>query len=676
MEYRREIDGLRAIAVLSVLAYHFAIPGFGGGFVGVDIFFVISGFLIGGNLWREKRDSGRVSLLAFYARRIRRLAPAFFVMAAAVLIAAWAILLPFEFREFGKALIASTLYLSNVLFFRQAGYFDSAAADKALLHTWSLSVEEQFYIFLPLLFLLAGRYIGGLKALLLALFAASAMAGIIVTDISQTAAFYLFPFRAWELLAGVLLAILGAERRFAWAFGPALSWAGLALVLASVALIEAGPGFPGWQAFLPVLGAVMLIANGRHDNLVNRALGARPMVFVGLISYSLYLWHWPVLVLSTYRLGGYSGPADTALWLFVSFALAWASWRFVELPVRRMTNLPKPALYGGAAMASVVMLLAGGTLYRNDGLPTRFSPDVRVHIDASADFLQDWSRCSIAAGGPFAGLETCAIGPEGKTPDLLIWGDSHLRAFMDGLALAAQEQGRAGLILWRAGCPPLFGLDKVENTTTNAEDAECSRANARIRTAIAGGNNGFETLLLIGRWSYYATGTGIGLDRENTIRIAARPNSPYRGQSQDALFGEAVLASLPEMAGSFARVFVLRQPPEIPRYDSRIIARDMAHGRLASGPELDAITTITRADLATRTAASDAPFRKLEADGTIRILDPWPTLCDTSQCRAVIDGTGYYFDNNHVTNHAAIALRHLFAPVLRHPNAIAEADLD
>ncbi|MBZ0129766.1 MAG: acyltransferase [Rhodobacteraceae bacterium] len=676
MEYRREIDGLRAIAVLSVVAYHFALPGFGGGFVGVDIFFVISGFLIGGILWREKRTSGRVSLLAFYARRIRRLAPAYFVMAAVTFLAAWAILLPFEFREFGKALIASTLYLSNVLFYRQSGYFDSAAADKALLHTWSLSVEEQFYIFLPLLFLLAGRFIGALKALLLALFAASLVAGIILTDISQTAAFYLFPFRAWELLAGVLLAILGFERRFTWAFGAVLSWAGLALVLGAVTFIEAGPGFPGWQAILPVLGAGLLILNGRHDNLINRALGARPVVFVGLISYSLYLWHWPVLVLSSYRLGGYSDYSDTALWLLVSFALAWASWRFVELPVRRMAALPKPALFGGAALASTLMLLAGGTLYRTDGLPARFAPDVRVHIDASADFLQDWSRCSIAATGPFVGLETCAIGPEGQPPEVLIWGDSHLRAFMDGLALAADEQGRAGLILWRAGCPPLFDLDKTENTTTRAEDADCSRANTRIRAALADGKSGFDTLLLIGRWSYYATGSGTGLDGENTIRLSAQPGSPYRQHAQDALFAEAALVSVREMAGSFARVFVLRQPPELPRYDSRIIARDMAHGRLSPGPELEEIMSVSRADLAARTATSEAPFRRLEAEGTIRFLDTWPTLCDDSQCRAVIKGKGYYFDNNHVTNRAAIALRHLFAPVLSRPTAIAEAALD
>ena len=288
--YRPEIDGLRAIAVLSVVLYHFGMPGIPGGFVGVDIFFVISGFLIGGILWADLRETGRIRLARFYLRRLRRLAPAYFAMAAATLLMGWLILLPFEFREFGKSLIAATVYLSNIHFYREAGYFDGVSEEKPLLHTWSLAVEEQFYIVLPFLLLALVRWRPTLPMILAALAALSLTACLWLTPHSPTAAFYLFPFRAWELLAGVLLAIAGQENKARYALHPALSWAGLALILASITLIRA-EGFPGWQAILPVAGTLLILMNGRDANPVNRALMHPAPVFIGLISYSLYLWH-------------------------------------------------------------------------------------------------------------------------------------------------------------------------------------------------------------------------------------------------------------------------------------------------------------------------------------------------------------------------------------------------
>ncbi|MCP4821480.1 MAG: acyltransferase, partial [Shimia sp.] len=333
--HRKEIDGLRAIAVLSVVFYHFGLPGVSGGFVGVDVFFVISGFLIGGILWREKIATGRLSLGQFYIRRIKRLAPAYVAMSLAVLVVGWLVLLPNDFRETAKGVIAATVYLSNVLFFRQSGYFDGAAEDKVLLHTWSLSVEEQFYLFLPLVFLLFGR---SRRAMIIgfgALFLASLISSLPMTERNQPAAFYLFPFRAWELLAGVLLAVWATEKRFEYRINAGISYAGLGVVLGSIVLIDPNALFPGWQAMFPVLGTVMLIANGQHDNLVNRALSMRLPVAIGLISYSLYLWHWPVVTLTTYVQGDYAGLGETALWIAISVALAAASWAFVEQPVRR-----------------------------------------------------------------------------------------------------------------------------------------------------------------------------------------------------------------------------------------------------------------------------------------------------------------------------------------------------
>ena len=423
--YRPDIDGLRAIAVLAVVLYHFDVPGLSGGFIGVDVFFVISGFLIGGLLWAEVTETGRVALSRFYLRRFRRLAPAFFVMILLVSVAAWVWFLPFELREFGKSLVAATVYLSNVQFFREAGYFDIGADEKLLLHTWSLAVEEQFYVFLPIFMLLLARIRSMLVPLLAGMTAVSLIACIWLTPSNPTATFFLFPFRAWELLTGVLLAIWGQSKHSRWAFHPMLSWVGLALILWGVVMIKAGTSFPGWQVMIPVLGTLLLLANGLNENPVNNVLRSAPMVFVGLISYSLYLWHWPVAVLSKYIRESYGSSFETLGWIGLSVILAVLSWRFVERPTRHAKALTLQVVLPSVAAASVVTLAIGGALYKLNGVPSRFPAEIRTHIQASGDFLQDWSRCKTAQSGPLAGVETCAIGPEGA-PQVLFWGDSLL----------------------------------------------------------------------------------------------------------------------------------------------------------------------------------------------------------------------------------------------------------
>lgn len=657
--YRPEIDGLRAIAVLAVVLYHFSVPGLGGGLVGVDIFFVISGFLIGGILMREQARTGRIALGRFFLRRIRRLAPAYLALSAAALLAAWAILLPFEFREFGKALIASTTYLANIHFFRETGYFDIGIENKILLHNWSLAVEEQFYLFLPLVILLFAFSRRLLIAALILLFAASLIASVWLTASHQAAVFYLFPFRAWELLAGVLLAIW-AERRAppnkAW-----LSWVGMGLMLTSIVLVQPGPDFPGWQVAVPVLGAVLAIAGGQHANPINRMLSTPIPLFFGRISYSLYLWHWPVLTLSLYWRGGYANAWEAAAWLLLALGLSVLSWRYIEHPVRLSRRVTPRLVLVGWGLGSVLLIGAGGLIYLKDGAPGRFAPEVRTHIDASADFLQDWSRCVLPESGPFAGIETCPIGPEGA-PEVLIWGDSHVRAVQAGLALAAVEADTPVLIIWNAGCPPFFGVRKHENTTSRAEDRACSQTNARMRAAIEAGDVP-PRLLLVGRWSYYAEGVGIGLDASNTITLTATEGAALTASTQPAIYAAAFGESLMMLASAFEQVHVLRQPPEIPNYDSRFIARETAHGRLdAVGAQASA--TISMQAALARAAQGEAPLLAASAAGLINLIDPWPHFCTSSACSAMPESQALYFDNNHLTNTGGLSIRQLFAPVL------------
>lgn len=657
--YRPEIDGLRAIAVSAVVLYHFGVPGLGGGFVGVDVFFVISGFLIGGLLWSELQRTGTIDLRQFFLRRIRRLAPAYFLVVSVSAAVAYAVLLPFEFREFGKTLIAATVWLSNVQFFREAGYFDVASESKVLLHTWSLAVEEQFYVALPLVLLLLRRLTRhSLITVLVTAWVTSLAGCLLLTPTSPTATFFLFPFRAWELLSGVLLAIWGHETGERWQRGPVLSWLGLLLVIGAVVVVRPGPHFPGWQALWPVAGSVLLILNGRDGNPVNRLLSARVPVAIGLISYSLYLWHWPTFTLSVYWRDGYAGHAEAAAWMLLSVVLATAAWALVERPARRHLS-DRTLLTGFLAMLGITVAVGAGA-YLSEGVPDRFGPPARTHVEASTSFFIDWSRCSTETSGPMEGLKVCRAGPEG-TPQVLFWGDSHLRAQMSGVLRAAQEAGVPSLIVWHAGCPPLFGLAKRESAATPAQDQQCLADTQRLRQALPRMPT-IKRIVVVGRWSYYVAGAGTGVDAHNRITLSAAPQDGLPGTTTQALYDSAWALTAKELSQHVETIYVLRQVPEMPRYIARNVARQMVHGRLDL-QGLDATLHAEPAELDARMAGAEAVLRQLSSAGAIRLIDPWPVLC-RPRCGVVHDGLSFYFDNNHLNNAGAEALRSLWLPAL------------
>ena len=659
VSYRPEIDGLRAVAVLAVVLYHFAVPALGGGFVGVDIFFVISGFLIGGILWRELSANGSISFLDFYVRRIKRLTPAFAAMAVATFVAAYFVLLPSEFREFGKTMIASAFYFANIYFYRKSGYFDTGSEEKPLLHTWSLSVEEQFYIALPILFFLLRNRRTMLLWCLAILVSTSLVLCVYKTYTEHTAAFFLFPFRAWELGAGVLLAIFVSSRPAGDPDWPVLSWIGLALLIGAIVFVQPGPAFPGFQAIAPVAGALLVIYAGRQANMVNSLLSSGPAVFVGKISYSLYLWHWPVLTLGQYHSGGSLSPAVSATLLVLSFVLAVLSWRFVEVPTRHAAWFSRSWLLAGGASAAAVACLGAGA-YLTEGVPGRFPPAIRAHIDASQDFLQDWSRCSTATSAALPGIEVCPVGPADKPPEFLVWGDSHVRAIKEGVAQIADEKGVAGWIIWRAGCPPLFDIRKEENSATEAQNEACAQANAQIRKGLAELPSTIKSVVLVGRWSYYDTGRGVGIDDVNTISLHAAAGKA--DSTQAAVFDHAVTRTVGELAQRFDRVFVLQQPPEIQQYASKMIARRLSAGRIEDD-ELRHTLSIPVKDAHDRASPSETPFLALAAQSRIVWLATWSKFCDTVNCGVLHDGRSNYFDNNHITNFAASRIRDVLGPV-------------
>ncbi|MEO1020870.1 MAG: acyltransferase, partial [Pseudomonadota bacterium] len=330
LNYRPDIDGLRALAVLAVVFYHAGFDIVGGGFVGVDVFFVISGYLITSIIMKDIQSADGFSIAKFYERRARRIFPALFAVIFASSIAAFFILTPLELDRFARSAIAATLFVSNIFFRYQTGYFAGDADEQPLLHTWSLAVEEQFYIFFPLFLMFVHRFLPRRISLLVLLVAIVSLAMALVgIRFSTAAAFYLAPPRAWELMLGALLA-LGAVPTLRWRLGRELvAIVGLAAIAWSVTRFDEATIFPGFAALLPTFGTAALIwaGMGPGTSLVNRLLSQKPLVFVGLISYSLYLWHWPLIVFHEFSVAHRPSPRELLVILAISFVLAIISWR-------------------------------------------------------------------------------------------------------------------------------------------------------------------------------------------------------------------------------------------------------------------------------------------------------------------------------------------------------------
>lgn len=339
---RRDIDGLRALAVIPVVLFHFGFSTFNGGFVGVDVFFVISGFLITTILFREI-SAQRFSFIDFWARRARRIIPALSVVMLVTLALGWLLLTAKDFAELGRTVRYQSLFISNILFMREDGYFQPASDLKPLLHTWSLAVEEQYYIFFPLLLAVLIRYFRHWRWMLFAVLLVSFGLNIANIEHKPEFTFFSLPTRAWELLCGAMLAVIPAPKQAVrpWLY-QAVGLAGLAAVLVAVFTFDKSTVFPGWAALLPVLGTTALIWSGAQGaSLTGRLLSLRPLVWVGLLSYSLYLWHWPVFVYANAISIDGIQPVEAIGWIALALGLAWLSLRYIELPFRENACSPR-----------------------------------------------------------------------------------------------------------------------------------------------------------------------------------------------------------------------------------------------------------------------------------------------------------------------------------------------
>jgi peptidoglycan/LPS O-acetylase OafA/YrhL len=445
MKYRADIDGLRALAVIPVLLYHVGIPGFPGGFVGVDIFFVISGYLICGMIDGDIR-SGSFSLGNFYKRRILRILPALFVMFLVTSILAYVYCLPVELEDYSKSLASAVGSVSNIYFAGTAGYFDAPAETKPLLHTWSLGVEEQFYLITPLLMLFAYRVLPKRAKLLFAVVAAlSFAAALAVSYRNTTFVFYLTPFRAWELALGALLSI-----RFIPApeteFGKnACGTIGMLLLLGAIFLGSSSAPLLLMTALASIGAALVIASSERGISAVGRLLSLRPVAFVGLISYSLYLWHWPLIVFQRtdgLLLPGSSGVMTKLALTAVAIGIAWLSWKFVEMPFRsKARDTSTAVVFGIASGAMTAAVTLCGLVLILSGVPFRF-PERVVAIgaylayDPSAAFRS--GHCYLSTNRQQLDVQTC-MKLDSTRPNYLLVGDSHAAHLWFGLSSSMPE---------------------------------------------------------------------------------------------------------------------------------------------------------------------------------------------------------------------------------------------
>ncbi|TAK94912.1 MAG: acyltransferase [Aquabacterium sp.] len=481
--YRREIDGLRALAVLPVIFFHAGFRVFGGGFVGVDVFFVISGYLITGILLAEN-ESGSFSIARFYERRARRILPALFFVMAACLPFAWFWLLPNDMLSFARSVVAVTLFLSNVHFKNESGYFDTAVELKPLLHTWSLSVEEQYYVIFPLFIAVAWRL--GIKWLM-ALLAAVALLSLSAAQLAQAhkpaSAYFMLPTRGWELLIGSLTALYarhghGEQLRRGRCISEVASILGLAMLLYAVLAFDRTTPFPGIYALIPTLGTALIILYCGPHTVVGRLLGSRPFVGIGLISYSAYLWHQPLLAYARYR--SLFEPSATLLGglCMIALVLAWFSWRFVETPFRDKARYSRQQVFAWSLGGSLVLLALGGAGWVFKGFENR---PVAEHLPRGY-FAQSWIQYDATSGvdGYPCISESgslCRVNASAGHRKILLLGDSHsadftseFRRFVLARQLDAWQMSVGGC----AFIPAHFAR----------HDGDCGKARQRLELAI------------------------------------------------------------------------------------------------------------------------------------------------------------------------------------------------
>jgi len=658
--YRSDIDGLRALAIILVVGYHFYPRRFSGGFVGVDVFFVISGFLITQVILKEMVE-GNFRLMHFFSRRILRLFPSLIVLLLCLASFCWLTFTASEYAALGKHLAGSAAYISNFLLWLEAGYFDESALRKPLLHMWSLAIEEQYYLVWPILLpVLFGRARWCLPVILL-IGAASFALNAVYAGRSDGLAFYMPYTRAWELLIGATLAVsqmtVSFENRRGETFlargdfklkqilkrFPVLardfpSAIGLALIVIAAFTLNEHTRYPGFAALLPVAGTFLLIGAGAGSRINTGFLSHPLLVWIGLISYPLYLWHWPLLSVSATLISEFPSRGLRAALLLLAILLAWASCKFVEMPVRKGAGL----LTTMGLLCGVIFIGAAGlAILAGSGLPNRGAIagyDERNKAYESRlkelDFsFKKYPTALCKENFPDSGW--CLYAADRNATIALI-GDSHAHHFYPGLARVFAQEGENLALLGSAGCPPLLG---IVSHSGNGDDW-CHLRNSVIHTVTA--KKSLHTVILAANWHLYINGKSF---KDSSSKSAYwQLEQPDRSSEDNVtIFRRQLEFTLRKLIESGKKVFFVDQIPELD-YDPKSCLR---RPRSFVQPR-ECLIKRARVDayLAEYETVVNDVLGKFSGIGLIK---PVELMCDKTVCSAFRDGRLMYRDHVHLS---------------------------
>ena len=627
INYQPHIDGLRAIAVLSVLVFHLDKSWLPGGFVGVDIFFVISGYLITSILTREI-DQKRFSLKHFYTRRIKRILPVYFTVAASSLVTGIIILAPSELIKVAESLLASVVFLSNYYFYFNVGYFGGQADLMPLIHMWSLAVEEQFYIFWPIVLMILAAIASPLWRIVFiwAIFLSSFIISLMLSSSHPDFSYYAIMTRTYELMVGALFAIY-MER--AKALPKVSVWMAFATLILSVIFIRQSMAFPGWIALLPCVATGTLIVKGQGSQSVNRFLSAPFMVWVGLLSYSLYMWHWPVISFMRH----YFIELEMQHILFaivVTFALSMISRHLIEKPMMVSGASFKRSFLLVYILPATILVSVSWFIISNDGVYSRYSNDEQTLLRTSEAVGHHCAR-SLPYDKP---NPDCLIGEETTEPKakVLLWGDSHANHFFNTAKVASTSMPVTFELVSFAGCPSIRGVFRVNR----AYSVKCYEHNEAVWEKLVK-NGDFDAIVLASNWANYPRGNNLGDNEDMSVSIENSSRAFFSNMSN--MISDMALLEKP--------FFIIDSVPNFPFNPARCNINRKLLGQNRDCNLEESEYKQGKAEFTTFI------MQEVNDKRNVRFVSLDDALCEKGVCLSVKDGKALYSDSNHLSEYGS-----------------------
>ena len=646
-EYRPEVDGLRAVAIVPVLLFHAGLSAFAGGFFGVDVFFVISGYLITAQLASSEK-SGIALLGNFYHRRIRRLFPAIAIVSLVTAVIAYLIMTPSQLQPLFSSFTSTQVFLQNIYLWQNSGYWDQSLETSPLMHTWSLAVEEQFYLIFPLLFV--AKSMRNAKSVLIGvaitIFVLSFFGALIRFGTSSTGAFFLLPYRAWELMAGAIVALYQLKGKQFFKTKPNVSRLisnfGMAMIIIAIILGDKSTRHPGLLTLLPVVGTALLIAFGREPSLTSRLLSNKLLVAIGKLSYGLYLWHFPILALWRVDKGTELNGLGTTAAMVLTFVCSYLMWKFAETPFRDRVRTSNKYV-AIVATTGFVALVSIGVVGQNTVFGKKSNSELAL-LEAQARIpteLDNWIEIDFES--PISGGSMGVTERSSPMGDVVLLGDSHAGALKDSLSAELEKLNLSGVAFIRAGCPP------VSNVIMDPpEKFNCTDFNQIIDIVL---KDTFVTdVILFSRWTFYVEGTrytNYKGYREDGYEIKfTAPNKKFTSDEERISYlGDQIKLTVDRLESTGKRVHLIHPLPELGwdpiSYAKRFIDQGISWHQKLDIPFSDHLERSRRAVEQLDRAASPTTSK----------LNPADIFCDqqiTNWCVASLDNTLYYGDNDHL----------------------------